>query len=480
MQVNNPRSGQADYEIPDHGRDWVAARAAELRLNQPDWAALSLDERCRVLERWKEAFQARADDISAALCVDTGRHLMAQIETTGVPQRIDYWTSRGPEIMAQIQSGTSKMVPSVSYRYHMVPYSVVGIISPWNVPLTLALIDAIPALLAGSAVLLKPSEVTPRFAAPMEESIAEVPELAAVFKIVTGGADTGIAMIDEVDAICFTGSVPTGRKVAAQAAGNFIPAFLELGGKDPAIVLASADLDNAATAILRSAAGLSGQACQSLERIYVHRSVFHDFLELLTDKAKRISVNWPELHQGQIGPFIFPDQARKVREQIEDAVARGAEIHTGGAIQDLDGGMYCLPTVITGIDHEMILMQEETFGPVLPVMAFDTIDEAVALANDSEFGLSAAVFAGSREEGESVARRIVAGAVSINDASLTVMVNDVEKNSFCASGMGGSRMGDGGFLRFFRKQALMYQSEPAAPLEVFDEAQADFIVNSDQ
>ena len=473
LPVSNPRSGKADYEIPDHDVDYVAARADELRLAQTAWQAQSLEYRCRILHQWREAIERHSQTIADALCIDTGRRLMARFETSGTLERIDHWIRRAPEIMAQIKSGQSAMAPSVSYRYHMVPFSLVGIISPWNVPLTLALIDAIPALLAGSAVLLKPSEVTPRFAAPLADATSEVAELAGVLKIVTGGGETGMALIDNVDAICFTGSVTTGRKVALQAAQNFIPAFLELGGKDAAIVLPSADLDNAATAILRSAAGLTGQACQSLERIYVHQSVYDDFLRLLVGKARQIRPNWPDINAGHIGPFIFADQALKVREQLEDAVRQGAEIHSGEGVQELGGGMYCLPTVITGVNHDMQLMRGETFGPVLPVMPFQTIEEAIAMANDSEFGLSAAVFAGNREEGEAVAERIVAGAVSINDASLTVAVNDVEKNSFCLSGMGGSRMGDAGFLRFFRKQAILYQSESAAPLEIFDEANAN-------
>jgi len=472
LRVTNPRSGEFDYRIPDHDAICVAARAVELKQAQVAWRVQSLEHRCQVLQQWRDAIERHGQAIADALCIDTGRHLMAQVETSGTLQRIDYWIRRGPEIMAQIESGTSSMIPSVSYSYRMVPYPVVGIISPWNLPLTLALIDAIPALLAGSAVLLKPSEVTPRFAAPLAEATAEVAELASVLEIVTGGAGTGIALVDNVDAVCFTGSVTTGRKVAVQAAQKFIPAFLELGGKDAAIVLPSANLDNAATAILRSAAGLTGQACQSLERIYVHQSVYDEFLNLLVAKARQIRPNWPDIHQGHIGPFIFPNQAARVREQLEDALAHGAEIHCGGEVQDLGGGLYCLPTVITGISHDMQLMKEETFGPILPVMTFETTKQAIVMANDSDFGLSAAVFAGERDEGEAVAEQIFAGAVSVNDASLTAMVNDVEKNSFCLSGMGGTRMGDGGFLRFFRKQAIMYQSAPAASLEIFDEANA--------
>jgi len=470
MPVINPRSGLADYEIPVHDDVYVAGVADQLRLAQTDWAEAGLAHRCEVFKRWRDAIRDNATAISEALCIDTGRKLMASIETKYIMDNIDHWVKRAPEIIESQARGQSGFVPSVDYQYHLVPYPVAGVISPWNVPLILSMIDTMPALIAGSAVLLKPSEITPRYAAPLQASIDAVPELAEVLKIVTGGAETGMALIDNVDVVCFTGSVITGQKVAAQAAQNFIPAFLELGGKDPAIVLASANIDQAATAILRSAAGMTGQACQSLERTYVHRSVMDQFLISLVAKASEVSINWPDIGSGHMGPFIFQPQAAKVQEQIHDAVARGAMVHCGGTVSNHDGGYWCLPTVLTGVDHSMMIMQEETFGPLLPVIPFDDTDEAVRLANDSEFGLSAAVFAGSREEGESVGRRIKAGAISINDAGLTAAVHDVEKNAFCKSGMGGSRMGDAGLMRFFRKQALMYQNAPPVPLDSLNES----------
>ncbi len=473
LKVINPRTGRSDYEIPDHSAAHVAARVKELRKAQTDWCATSLAYRCQILSQWRDAIERHQEAITNALSIDTGRYLLAQIETTGILQRIDYWVQRAPEIMQPSVRENSVMLPGVSYRHKLVPYPVVGVISPWNLPLTLALIDVIPALLAGCSVILKSSEVTPRFVAPLRQALQEIPELGKVFNIVSGAADTGVALINEVDLVCFTGSVETGKKVAVTAAQNFIPAFLELGGKDPAIVLPSANLENAATAILRSAAGLTGQACQSLERIYVHQSILAEFLQLLVAKANTIQLNWPDIHHGHIGPFIFPDQARKVREQIEDAVEQGAQIHCGGQIEELDGGWYCLPTVITNVNHDMLIMKEETFGPLIPVMSFDTTDQAIAMANDSIFGLSAAVFSGDPGEAESVASQIVAGAVSVNDASLTAMANDVEKNSFCMSGIGGSRMGDQGFKRFFRKKAILFQSEQAASLEVFSESMAE-------
>ncbi|MEJ2533985.1 MAG: aldehyde dehydrogenase family protein [Gammaproteobacteria bacterium] len=368
LPVTDPRTGLVDYEVPVAGTDDVEAAVSSLREAQPAWEGAGVEARCEALLRLRDAVQRHADDISAALCRDTGRHLMARIETDSVQGWMAYWARRAPELVKP-PAGVSAMAPSVHYRHRYRPYPVVGVISPWNVPLILGLIDAIPALAAGCAVLLKPSEVTPRFAVPLARAIDEVPEVAAVLRIVTGGAETGQALIDRVDAVCFTGSVPTGRKVAARAAENFIPAFLELGGKDPAVVLASADLDNAANAILRSAAGMTGQACQSLERIYVQREVFQPFVDLLVEKAKAVELNWPDLHRGQIGPFIFPPQAEKVRAQLDEAVARGARILCGGLEQH--GGWWCRPVVITGVDHDLELMREETFGPVLPVIPFD-------------------------------------------------------------------------------------------------------------
>ncbi len=471
IPVTNPRSGEVDYQAPAVSREEVAAAANRLRLAQPTWEALGPERRAKVLLDWKQAIQRHAADIAHALCLDTGRHLLAQIETASVQDWISWWAGRAPALLGNVRSGKSVMAPSVEYSHRLKPYPVIGIISPWNVPLILGLIDAVPALAAGCSVLLKPSEVTPRFAEPLRRAIEEVPELDRVIEIVTGGPETGQALIDHVDAVCFTGSVPTGRKVAVQAAENFIPAFLELGGKDPAIVMASANLEIAADAILRSGVGLTGQACQSLERIYVQESVFEDFVELLVAKASATNINWPDLHTGQIGPFIFPPQAAKVQQHIDEAVAEGAQVRCGGQVEE-HGGWWCPATVLTDVTHEMKIMREETFGPVLPVMPFKSSDQAIKLANDSIFGLSGAVFAGSREEGEAIAERLTGGAISVNDAGLTAQVHDVEKNSFCLSGMGGSRMGDAGLLRFVRKRAILFQSGIPACLSAMDESLA--------
>jgi acyl-CoA reductase-like NAD-dependent aldehyde dehydrogenase len=452
-----------DFEFSPPTEAGLAARCKELRDGQPAWWTAGLAARSAVMRRFADALENRREAIVAALAVDTGRTQIAAGELAAAARNVRRWCERAPGI---IRTGEfqSKMMPSLRIGHQLVPYSLVGVISPWNFPLALSLIDAVPALIAGCAVIVKPSEVAPRFVEPLRQAIGDVPELAKVFDVVAGGRDTGAQLIAEIDAICFTGSVATGRKVAVAAAEHFIPAFLELGGKDPAIVLASADLEQASDAILRASAMASGQVCLSLERVYVQDSVHDRFVDLLVQKARRVRLNYPDIGSGEIGPIIFDRQADIIDEHLDEAVAKGAVIRCGGRSQNLGGGRYVPATVVTNVDHRMKLMTEETFGPIMPVMKFGTADEAVALANDTVYGLSGAVFAGTLDEAREVAERVNAGGMSLNDAGLTRETYEAEKNSFGYSGCGGSRHGDAGLLRFFRKKALLAQGGAPASL----------------
>jgi len=462
IEVRNPRTGAIDYRFAPPTEADLAARCAALRAAQPDWWQGGMERRIAVLRRWAEAIDAHRDAIAAALAIDTGRTAIAAGEVRSASRNIRRWCDYGPTLIAT-PLHESGIMPTLRYTHQLVPYPLVGAISPWNFPVALSLIDAVPALLAGCAVFVKPSEVTPRFVAPLMASVADVPELARVFAIAAGDGATGAALIRQVDAVCFTGSVATGRKVAVAAAERFIPAFLELGGKDPAVILPSANLADAADAILRGAVTATGQVCLALERVYVHESRHDEFVELLAAKARQVRMNYPDIDQGDLGPLIFARQADIIDEHLDDALAKGARIACGGKTVDLGGGRYCPATVVTHVNHSMKLMTDETFGPVIPVMGFRTVDEAVALANDSEYGLSAAVFAGTLEEARAVAERINAGGLSLNDAALTRETYEAEKNSFGYSGMGGSRMGAAGLLRFYRKKALLMQTgKPAA------------------
>ncbi len=469
LGVTNPRTGQPDYHIEPLDAGGVTTLAARLRAAQPAWAALSLDSRLEALGAFVTALTDNADAITAALTLDTGRRTISGIELDGIKGMVTRWTREAPGLIAGIEGArTPTALPSVTAGTRLHPFPLVGIISPWNFPLTLAMIDAIPALAAGCAVIVKPSEVTPRFIRPLMAAIASVPAMASVFAVIEGDGETGAALVGAVDYIAFTGSVATGRKVGEAAARAFIPASLELGGKDPMLVLASADPVAAAAIALRASVVATGQACQSIERVYVARDIHAVFLTELVRLAGAVSINHPDIGHGEIGPFIFARQANIVAAQIDDALAKGAVVHTGGTVED-HGGKWLRPTVITGITADMMVMTDETFGPVIPVIAFDTVEDAIAQANASEFGLSAAVIAGTVAEAESIAIRLNAGAVSINDGALTSIIGDAEKSSFGLSGLGPSRMGASGLLRFFRRQALLRQTGMPIPLAAYSE-----------
>ncbi len=472
ISVRNPYTGELDYSFAEPASAALTAICQRLRAGQVRWAALTVAKRADALRELGASLLRHNDAIVAALQADTGRTQVAAIEVAGLHGFIERAIAEAPAVLAPSAPRPSHS-PLIHGSANRVPYGLVGNISPWNFPVILSFIDTFPALIAGNAVIIKPSEITPRWVEPVRAALAESPAIADVLDIVVGTGVTGAALPDLVDAIVFTGSVPTGRKVAEAAARNFIPAALELGGKDPAVVLDSADIDYAAKVITFSSVQSTGQACQSLERVYVAERHFERFVELAVSTAEALPLNYPDINTGVIGPFIFEAQARKVREQIEDAVARGATLHCGGEIID-HGGLWMRPAVLTGVNHDMALMQEETFGPVVPIMPFATEDEAVALANDSQYGLSAAVFAGTPEEGQAFAARIHAGAVSINDAALTAMVHEFEHDSFGYSGLGRSRAGASAYTRFTREQAVMTNRESRALLfESLGQAAAD-------
>ncbi|MDJ0703502.1 MAG: aldehyde dehydrogenase family protein [Leptolyngbyaceae cyanobacterium MO_188.B28] len=458
IDVRNPRTGKVDYWIEPLTPDQLAEHCDRARAAQADWQAGGLERRIGVLQQWNQSLLDHKEDLVQALTVDTGRRTESVLELDSMVSSLDRWCRIAPDLLAEPAPKTTAM-PFVQLQQQSVPYGLVGVISPWNFPLLLSLIDTIPALLAGCAVVVKPSEIAPRFIKPLSASIAAVPSLRHVFSYIEGAGDTGAALIDCVDLVCFTGSVATGRKVAEAAAKRFIPAFLELGGKDPAIVLASAHIDLATSAILWGSVVNTGQSCLSLERIYVAEEIFEAFVASLAQKAKRLQLAYPSVESGEMAPIIAEKQAAIIAAHLEDALAKGAAAQCGGAIEELGGGLWCRPTVLTQVNHTMRVMTEETFGPIMPVMPFSTVEEGVALANDTCFGLSAAVFAGSTAEALDVARRIEAGGVSINDAALTSLIYEGEKNAFKCSGLGGSRMGAASLKRFMRKQAFLIKTE---------------------
>jgi succinate-semialdehyde dehydrogenase / glutarate-semialdehyde dehydrogenase len=457
ISVRNPRTGKIDYWLKPPTTAQLAEKCTHLREAQINWQQQGLERRIEALQQWKQAVLAQKDQLIQALVNDTGRLSVSILEVDSFINSIDRWCQQAPNLLLEQKKDTA--IPFIRLQSQLVPYQLVGVISPWNFPLLLSTIDTIPALLAGCAVIVKPSEIASRFTKPLLETIASVPELRDVLTYIEGAGETGANLIESVDLVCFTGSVATGKKVAEAAAKRFIPAFLELGGKDPAIVVKSADIELATSAILWGSVVNTGQSCLSIERIYVQESIFDNFAQKLTAKAKRLQLAYPSLESGEIGPIIAKRQADIIAEHLRDAFEKGAMVHCGGSIEELGGGLWCRPTVLTRVNHAMKVMTEETFAPIMPVMSFATIEEAIGLANDSIYGLSAAVFAGGEEEAIAIANQIDAGAISINDCALTALIYEGEKNSFKYSGMGGSRMGAAALKRFMRKKALLIKTQ---------------------
>ena len=453
LRVRNPLSGQIDYERPVSSVSQLGTMAVQARQAQLAWSALAPDCRAGQLRALAAAMQAAREAFIQALLADTGRLIESRLEFDAAISTIERWAAQAPGLLEAPEPRPAN-IPFIEARQFASPYPLVGVISPWNFPLLLALIDAIPALLAGSAVLVKPSEVTPRFIEVMEQVLLDLPGLAGVLRWCVGGAAVGAALIEQVDLVCFTGSVATGRKVGEAAAARFIPAFLELGGKDAALVLEDADIPRAARALAWGSMVNAGQSCMSIERVYAVEAIHDRLVEALTREIGALRINAEDVEGGQIGPVISAAQVTILQAHLDDALAQGARALCGGRLVE-HGGTWCLPTLLVDVSDSMRVMREETFGAILPVMRVADEAEAIQRANGSIYGLSAAVFSGDPVRAERVARQLEAGAISINDAALTSLVHSGEKQSFKQSGLGGSRMGPASMRRFLRQQCLL-------------------------
>jgi succinate-semialdehyde dehydrogenase/glutarate-semialdehyde dehydrogenase len=460
MKIRNPRTGEYDYEIPAIPATAVTLACNDLRMQQSEWFMAGVANRIAVLQEWKLSVEAHKEALVAALSADTGRAWETKLEVDLVASSIDRWCNIAKSFFEPTNQKNSS-IPFIKLQQALVPFELVGVISPWNFPLLLSLIDTIPALLSGCAVIVKPSEVTPRFIAVMQSTIDAVAGLKKVLTYLPGDGIVGEALVNNCDLICFTGSTATGKKVYDAASKKMIPVFLEMGGKDPAVVLDGADLSLAATAILWGSTANAGQSCLSIERIYVQDTVYDSFVKILVAKAKDLLLNAQDIDKGEIGPIIFEKQVKIINEQLADALEQGAEILTGSKQCELiNGGYYCKPTIVVNTTHNMKLMQEETFGPIMPIMPFSTKEEAIALANGTIYGLSAAVFAATIEEAMELGGHIEGGAISINDAALTAIMHEGEKNSFKLSGIGGTRMGPSAMKRFMRQKVFIIKDQP--------------------
>jgi len=436
----NPATGEVLREFECAGESEVRAAVARARAAQAAWADLGLRRRIAVLREFQRRLYAKKSEIAAAITREAGKPVAEALvtEVLVVLDATRFLIGSAWGLLRDEPVPHGNLITKLkSGQLVREPHGVVGIISPWNYPFSIPATETLAALVAGNVVVLKPSEFTPLVALELASLLHAAGVPPEVFQVVVGEGVAGAALIrSTIDKLVFTGSLVTGKKIAMEAAERLLPVVLELGGKDPMLVLDDADVDVASSAAVWGAFVNAGQACLSVERCYVHRSLYHPFLKACAEKTKMLRVGNGMDPEIDVGPMIRERQWRIVESHVEDAKACGARVLAGGSrLRELGVNFYA-PTVLAEVTHEMRIMREETFGPVLPVMAFDNDEEAVRLANDSEFGLAASIWTRDRARGERLARRIHAGTVMVNDVISCFGISEAPHGGVKASGVG--------------------------------------------
>ena len=440
IAVVNPATGEILRELDCAGEVEVEAAVSRAKAAQPSWAEAGPRRRIAVLREFQGKLYERKSKIASAISREMGKPVVEAL-VTEVLVVLDAarflienaWTLLRDEpvphgnLVTKLKSGSLVREP----------HGVIGIISPWNYPFSIPATETLAALVAGNAVVLKPSELTPLIALELAALLEAAGVPQDVFQVVVGEGPSGAALVrSPIDKLVFTGSVGTGKRIAAMAAERLLPVVLELGGKDPMLVLDDADVDVASSAAVWGAFVNAGQACLSVERCYVHHRLYEAFAAACAEKTKRLRVGNGMDGHTDVGPMIQERQVRIVESHVEDAKARGARVLAGGTRLPELGVNFYAPTVLADVTQNMRIMREETFGPVLPVMACANDEEAVRLANDSEYGLAASVWTRNRKRGERLARRIHAGTVMVNDVISCFGISEAPHGGVKASGVG--------------------------------------------
>ena len=428
--------GRAPLTIPEE----VARAVGRAKEAQPAWAARSIKERGRVIMKARQIILKELEEIGLLISRETGKPVSEAVsmELATTLDLMQHFARKTESLLSprRISVGLYALMGRSSYEIYR-PLGVVGIISPWNFPWATPMDEVVMALMAGNSVVLKPSELTPLTALKIKEVLDRAGTPSGVLQVVTGDGSTGAALVASgVDKLMFTGSVATGKRVAEAAAKYLTPVVLELGGKDPMIVLDDANIQNAARGAVWGAFANSGQSCSSVERCYVQESIAEQFLAEVVKETRGLRQSIGTDKDSDVGSMSSEHQLRVVERHVNEAIDKGATALTGGRRMPGSAGAFFEPTVLVDVNHEMIVMREETFGPVLPIMTFKTDDEAVRFANDSNFGLTASVWSGSVERARLLAERIDAGTVMVNEVLYTHGIAQTPWGGLKESGLG--------------------------------------------
>jgi aldehyde dehydrogenase (NAD+) len=448
----NPATGAVVGTVPVHTAADVDACVARARVASKAWGALSFEARGEELTAFRKAIAAHADELAELMHAENGKPLLeAYVEVMMALSHVQHAASRAEAAMAgkKVSSGVlANFRATISYH----PLGVIGVIGPWNYPLFTPMGSIAYALAAGNAVVFKPSELTPLLAVKLGEIAAKTFALPDLLQVVTGAGATGAALAKSaVDKIAFTGSAATGKRVMIAAAERLTPVLLELGGKDPMIVAEDADIEKAAEACVYGALTNSGQACISVERVYVADAIHDRFVDEVVKNVRALKIGGDD---GDLGAMTSPAQVAIVKDHLDDAVAKGAKIHTGGS--DAISGNFIQPTVLTDVTHQMKIMSDETFGPVIPIKRVDSLDEAVRLANDTTFGLGSSVFAG-KGSAKTIADKLRAGMTAVNAVMAFSGIPSLPFGGVGDSGFGRIH-GDEGIREFTRVKSTAEQA----------------------
>jgi acyl-CoA reductase-like NAD-dependent aldehyde dehydrogenase len=457
LKVENPATGQLIAELRSLDRDATLELVRRARAAQPAWEALGFRGRGALMRDMRKWLVDNRKRVIRTLSDENGKpYEDAQLELFYCADALGFWARKAPKWLADERERPHSPLlwgRKVVNRY--LPYGVVGVIGPWNYPLINNFGDAIPALVAGNSVVLKPASITPLSSMLMQEGLREVGVPDGVFLVANGpGSTVGSALVDSVDMLHFTGSTEVGKRLMEQGAKRLLPLTLELGGKDPMIVLRDANLERAANAAVWGALQNAGQTCISVERVYVESDAYVPFVAKVVEKVARLRQGAPGgAGEVEIGAVTSPEQVAVIEEHLRDAVAKGAKIEAGGK-RRVGLGCFFEPTVLTNVDHSMKIMREETFGPTLPIMRVESEDDAIRLANDSDMGLDASVFAKDPANAERVARRVHSGAVVVNDAVANYFAMEIPIGGIKESGVG-ARHGKIGIQKYAKRQNLV-------------------------